>query len=214
MDDCREIAATRGSISLQAAVEEDAVVAVLPGQRVTPTAGVTYRRRRLSEEERRDGRTGPLGAVLECATSLPSADALAVSDASLRDAAVLPEELRDAAGSFHGHGATDLRRVARWADGRSANAFDSGLRRYLLVAGVRGLVPQRVIASDGFFAQVDLADPERRVAIEADGYQVQGQRGRFAADLRRHDELAALGWVTLRFAWSTSCSGRNGWSAR
>ncbi|WP_380164449.1 DUF559 domain-containing protein [Jannaschia sp. R86511] len=180
---------------------DDAVVAVLPGQRVTPVQGVTYRRRGLSADERRAGRTGPLATVLECAASLPFVDALAVADAALRDGSVLREELEDAASVFHGHGAADVRRVARHADARAANAFESGLRGHLLLAGVRGLVPQHVVTGPGFFAQVDLADPARRVAIEADGFEVHGRRAQLAADLQRHDELLVLGWVTLRFAW-------------
>ena len=179
---------------------DDAVVAVLPGQRVDPLPAVTYRRRRLDPVERREGRTSPLATVVDCATSLPFVDALAVADAALRDR-VLPEELHDAALRFRGHGAADLRRVARHADGRAANALESGLRGHLVLAGVRGFTPQHVVTGPGVFAQVDLADPARRVAIEADGFEVHGGRRRFAADLQRHDELAALGWVTLRFAW-------------
>lgn len=139
--------------------------------------------------------------MVDCATSLPFVDALAVADAAVRDGSLLLDELTHAAQTFHGHGAADLRRVARHADGRATNAFASGLPGHLLLAGVRGLVPQHVIASDGFFAQVDLAAPSRRVAIEADGFEVHGRRRQFVVDLQRHDELAALGWVTLRFAW-------------
>ncbi len=180
---------------------EDAVVAVLPGQRLDPHPGVTYRRRRLSASERREGRTSPLATVVGCATSLPFVDALAVADAALRDGSVLVEELRHEAAGFRGHGAADLRRVARHADARAANAFESGLRGHLLLAGVEGLVPQHVITGPGVLAVVDLAVPHRRVAIEADGYAVHGQRRQFTLDLKRHSELGAIGWVTLRFAW-------------
>ncbi len=50
--------------------QERVVVAVLPGQRLQPRPGVTYRRRRLDPEERRQGRTGPVATVVECAASL------------------------------------------------------------------------------------------------------------------------------------------------
>lgn len=179
----------------------DVVVGVLPGQRVAALPAVTYRRLRLSSSERRHGRTSPLATVVGCATSLPFVDALAVADAALREGSVLADELQHEAAASRGHGAADLRRVARHADGRAQNAFESGLRGHLLLAGVRGLVPQHVITGTGVFAAVDLAVPHRRVAIEADGHTVHGQRRRFALDLQRHDELAALGWVTLRFAW-------------
>ncbi|MGJ7439575.1 DUF559 domain-containing protein [Aquipuribacter sp. MA13-6] len=180
---------------------DDVVVAVLPGQRVDPLPGVTYRRLRLDADERRAGRTSALATVVDCATSLPFVDSLAVADAALRDGSVLVAELQDVADGFRGRGAADLRRVARHADARAANAFESRLRGHLLLAGVKGLVPQHVVTAPGFLAAVDLAVPERRVAIEADGYEVHGTRRQFALDLQRHDELAALGWTTLRFAW-------------
>jgi very-short-patch-repair endonuclease len=180
---------------------DDAVVAVLPGQRISPRPAVTYRRRSLTARERREGRTGALLTVVDCATSLPFVDALAVADAALRERSLEPVALRDAALTFRGRGAADLRRVARHADGRAANAFESGLRGHLLLAGLRTFQPQHVITGDGFFAQVDLADPDRMVALEADGFETHGGRRQLAADLCRHDELAALGWVTLRFAW-------------
>jgi very-short-patch-repair endonuclease len=94
-----------------------------------------------------------------------------------------------------------VRQVARHADARAANAFESGLRGHLIQARFTGFVPQHVITGPGVLACVDLADPGRRIAIEADGYSVHGDRRSFARDLQRHDELAALGWVTLRFAW-------------
>lgn len=97
---------------------DGAVVAVLPGQRVDPVAGVTYLRRRLSAEERREGRTDPLTTVADCATSLPFVDALAVADAALRSGQVQHEELLELAAASHGHGVADLRRVARHADPR------------------------------------------------------------------------------------------------
>ena len=180
---------------------EDAVVAVLPGQRVTSRPGVVYRRRALNADERREGRTGQLHTLVDCATSLPFVDALAVADAALRGGSVLKQELLAAARTFRAPGARDVRRVAQHADGRAANAFESGLRGHLLLAGLRTFQPQHIIAGPWFFARVDLADPDRRVALEADGFATHGGRRQLAADLRRHNELAALGWVTLRFAW-------------
>ena len=187
--------------SVRGQPRDGVVVAVLPGQRIDPVAGVRYRRRRLSADERREGRTGPLATVVDCATSLPFVDGLAVADAALRSGLLLDAELSGAAATFRGHGAADLRRVARYADHRAANAFESGLRGHLVLAGFTRFVPQHVVSEPGFFAVVDLADPDRRVALEADGWSVHGDRRAFATDLQRHDELAALGWVTLRFAW-------------
>lgn len=176
-------------------------VAVVPGQRVQPRPGVRYRRRRLDQAERAAGRTGPCRTVLDCAASASFVDALAVADAALRSGQVLPEELVGAAEACRGHGAARVRQVARHADARAANAFESGLRGHLIQARFTGFVPQHVITGPGLLVCVDLADPERRIAVEADGFSVHGGRRSFARDLQRHDELAALGWVTLRFAW-------------
>ncbi len=176
-------------------------VAVRPGRPVPRQPGVSYHRYAASTDERRDGRTAPLRTVLRCAATLPFVEGLVVADSALRSGDVLPQELQEAATAHRGHGASAVRRVARWADHRAANAFESGLRGHLLDAGFCCFVPQHVVTGPGFLAVVDLADPERRIAVEADGFEVHGRRRQLALDLRRHDELAALGWVTLRFAW-------------
>ena len=176
-------------------------VAVPPGRAVQRQPGVRLHRLDVTSDERRHGRTDPLRTVLRCAATLPFVEALVVADSALRSGDVLAEELHDAARLFTGHGAHQVRRVAERADARSANAFESALRGHLIEAGFTSFVPQHVITGPGFLAVVDLADPERRVAVEADGFQVHGERKQLAKDLRRHDELAALGWVTLRFAW-------------
>lgn len=146
--------------------------------------------------------TDPVRTVLDCAATMPLPEALAVADSALRIGRAQHAELVAPGGRRRGPGCGAARDVARLADERSANAFESALRGHLLLAGIDSFVPQHVIAADGVFAQVDLADPERKVALEADGYAVHGDRRRFARDLRRHDELATLGWLTLRFAWS------------
>lgn len=176
-------------------------VAVPHGLVVPAQTGVRYRRRAIGLQERAAGRTDPLRTLVDCAAGLPFVDGLAVADAALRSGQVAHLDLLHAAAGHHGHGAAAVRRVARYADARADNALESGVRGYLLTAGFAGFVPQHIITGPGVFARVDLADPERRVAIETDGYAVHGDRRRFALDLGRHDELAALGWVTLRFAW-------------
>jgi very-short-patch-repair endonuclease len=50
-------------------------------------------------------------------------------------------------------------------------------------------------------ARVDFAYPERRLAIEVDGYEVHGTARAMEADHDRHNRLVAAGWVVLRFTW-------------
>lgn len=176
-------------------------VAVPLGRAVRPQPGVRLHRVDVTPGERSRGRTDPVRTVLRCAATLPFVEALVVADSALRSGDVRPEELADSAQAFTGHGVREVGRVVRWTDPRSANAFESALRGHLIAAGVTSFVPQHVVTGPGFLAVVDLADPRRRVALEADGFTVHGTRQQLARDLRRHDELAALGWVTLRFAW-------------
>jgi very-short-patch-repair endonuclease len=167
----------------------------------------------LSDAEREAGVTSPVRTVLDCARTLPFDEALAVADSALRSGDVLPDELDAAARTCRSPGVRRAREILRHADARAANPFESALRAVVLQAGLTGFIPQLVIAEDGLFACVDLGDPDRRVAFEADGYGVHGTRAAFAKDLARHDELQSEGWVTRRFAYEHVLY-RQGWVAR
>ena len=112
-------------------------------------------------------------------------------------------------------GVARARRVLGHADARAANPFESALRAIVLETGLRGFVPQLVVAEDGLFACVDLGDPDRRVALEADGYTVHGDRRAFAVDLARHDELqtARVGHPAVRVR-ARATDDRPGWPSR
>ncbi|WP_336921656.1 hypothetical protein [Aquipuribacter sp. SD81] len=155
----------------------------------------------LDEAELAAGVTSPLRTVLDCARTLPLPAALAVADSALRAGHVRREELCALADVTRTTGAVAARRVVRLADGRAANPFESALRAVVLGTGLRGFIPQLVVTGPGLLAVVDLGDPDRRVALEADGYGVHGTRRAFARDLARHDELQAAGWLTRRFAF-------------
>jgi very-short-patch-repair endonuclease len=49
--------------------------------------------------------------------------------------------------------------------------------------------------------EVDFALPNERIVIEVDGWATHGTRARFEQDRRRDADLAAAGWVVLRFTW-------------
>ncbi|MFC5380345.1 hypothetical protein [Aquipuribacter nitratireducens] len=176
---------------------------------VPPTAsrlvpgGATLRWGRLSSHERRDGVTDPLRTVLDCARTLPVPDALAVADSALRRGDVRRRDLRRAVEELAGRRSGRARLVLTHASSRAANAFESGLRGWCLVAGRRSLQPQVEIRSrHGDVAVVDLADVDAGVVLEADGYDTHGTRRAFALDLARHDWLQTDGWATRRFAWT------------
>jgi len=61
------------------------------------------------------------------------------------------------------------------------------------------VVPQYPIADIGY---ADLADPDLRLAIEADSYEFHAGRGAFRADVHRYNAFVRDGWVVLRFLWA------------
>jgi very-short-patch-repair endonuclease len=155
----------------------------------------------LPAHDVRAGATSPLRTVLDCARTLPFTQALAVADSALRRRLVTADELLVRARATQGAGRDAVLDVARAADGRAANAFESALRAVVLVAGPTGFRPQVLLRGHGFAARVDLGDPRRRIALEADSFAWHGDRAALARDCRRYDELVARGWLVLRFAW-------------
>ncbi|WP_380163833.1 hypothetical protein [Jannaschia sp. R86511] len=176
-------------------------LAVPRGRRHPDRAGTRWAATALDADEQHLGVTSPVRTVLHCARTLPFAAGLAVADSALRSGLVTHDELAHVAASTRAPGILRARRVVREADERAANPFESALRAVVLQVGLRGFVPQLVVTGRGLFACVDLGDPDRRVAFEADGYGVHGTRRAFAADLARHDDLQGEGWVTRRFAY-------------
>ena len=145
--------------------------------------------------------TPVLRTVLDCATLLPFPEALAVADGALRLRFINRRELLAGAEATRGPGRARRLRVARHADGRADNPFESCLRGIVLDSGTTGFVPQLEIRTAGAVVHVDLGDPERRIVIEADSFAHLRGRADLARDCRRYDELVADSWRLLRFAW-------------
>ena len=49
--------------------------------------------------------------------------------------------------------------------------------------------------------RVDFAFPDRRLAIEVDGYEHHASLDAFQRDRARQNDLVAAGWTVLRFTW-------------
>lgn len=162
---------------------------------------IRWHHRSLTAGERRDHVTTPLRTVIDCARDLPLPEAVAVADAALRSGQVGPSELVAAGQAYRGRAAARVRHVAARADSRAANPFESALRATLWDVPELSLTPQYEVQGDGFFARVDLADVELRIAVEADSYEFHGSPERFAADRRRYAELTARDWLVLPFGF-------------
>lgn len=92
-----------------------------------------------------------------------------------RRAAQLIETAADLAASTAERKATSLLRAANLA----------GWRLHYVVGG----------------CEVDIAFPERRVAIEVDGWAWHQDTARFQRDRQRQNSLVLAGWTVLRFTW-------------
>jgi very-short-patch-repair endonuclease len=128
--------------------------------------------------------------LTELATRLPMAELLVLADAALRTGRLDGLEYLDHPSFRH-------------ANGLSESAFESRVRAELLSAGLPPPQLQYEVRHDGrFVARVDLAWPERRLAVEADGAETHVGSAALRYDLQRQNALIAAGWTPLRFTWS------------
>ena len=182
------------------ALPADVHVTVAHGRRPRPQEGVVLHFTR-EPERRGDLRTSPLRTVLDCAAALPFREALAVADSAVSMRLVSRTELLDAALRLRGPHRQARLRVARAADGRADNPFESSLRAVTLGLGLTDLEPQHEVTVGGVTRHVDLGDPARRIALEADSFAHHGTRYGLVRDCERYDELVSHGWTVLRFAY-------------
>ncbi|MCM3845278.1 DUF559 domain-containing protein [Pseudonocardia sp. DR1-2] len=81
---------------------------------------------------------------------------------------------------------------------RADSVAERRMMRLLREAGVTGWVHGHRFGP----WTLDLAFPERRLAIEVDGWAWHVDAERFAADRRKGNALGTAGWVLLRFTWA------------
>lgn len=100
-------------------------------------------------------------------------------------------------------GAPQLRAItADMADGAQSEAERLAVK-ILQEMGVTGWVTQHEITlPDGSRAVIDIAFPERLIAIEVDGRAFHTDAARFERDRRRQNMLVQYGWTVLRFTWT------------
>jgi very-short-patch-repair endonuclease len=144
--------------------------------------------------------TSPVRTVIDCCLDLPFDEALAVFDSSWR-AGLKPREVQLAAIKLPRRQRDRVLAVARAADPRAANPFESVLRAIAMSVSGLSLEPQVVVQDSTFWARVDLADESLRIAIEAESFEFHGSRKAFDRDCRRYNALVVRGWLVLRFSW-------------
>lgn len=156
----------------------------------------------LAPDDRRSpGLTSPLRTLTDCLTTCPFDVALAVADSALRHETVSAGSLVAAANGLRGPGSGAARRVARLADGRAANPFESVLRATVTDIPGLCLVPQSWITEADFQVRPDLVDADLRLVLEADSHTWHSSREALRRDCRRYNALVLRGWTVLRFTW-------------
>ena len=160
--------------------------------------GVDVRWFNLHEDDIRDGVTTPLRTIVDCARTEPFDVALAVADSALRAGEVTARQILVEAEASPRTGRPAALRVARAADGRAANPFESALRA--ICEGVPGLKvePQQWIERIG---RVDLLCRRNNLVIEAESWEFHGDKVAFARDVRRYTAFVRLGYAVVRFTW-------------
>ncbi|CAN7477541.1 hypothetical protein LJR027_003058 [Terrabacter sp. LjRoot27] len=146
-------------------------------------------------------RTSPLRTVMDCATTLPFDEALAVADSALRSRRLTQADLLMAAERLPGRGRDAALEVAWFARERPANAFESMIRAVSLdVPGLR-LVPQVRLLVGGRRIRPDLVDRELRLVVEGDSREFHTSERAIDADCWRYDELVLDDWLVIRVSW-------------
>jgi very-short-patch-repair endonuclease len=177
-------------------------VSVPTGVQFGPVAGLRVRRMYLPDDH--VTQLGPfrfttgLRTALDIARGEPLLDAVPALDVLLARGAVGWRELRQAGAALSGvRGARRARQATALADPRAESPPESRLRVLLTLAGLPA-VPQYTVRDEAgtFVARVDLAFPDRRIAVEYDGLW-HAEPGQFGRDRRRLNRLVAAGWIVL-----------------
>lgn len=113
-------------------------------------------------------------------------------------------------------GTATVRKVLRRMDPALEPAesdLETLLMQVLRTHGVEPPVRQHPVRILGRDFRIDVAYPDRRIAIESDGFTDHGLRSSFEDDRERQNLLALEGWTVLRFTWRQIC-GQPEWVAR
>ncbi len=138
---------------------------------------------------------------IDCAKSMPFDEALAIADSALRHGHLTKLRLLQLAEQVPSVGRAQCLRVAREADGRADNPFESVLRAIALDIPGLHLEPQAEIDEAGWCGRPDLVDRERRIVVEAESFEFHGRRKALKKDCARYNALVVRGWFVLRFTW-------------
>jgi very-short-patch-repair endonuclease len=152
--------------------------------------------------------TRPARTLLDLASVLPGPVLSAAYDDAVVRKLVTPAQAREALATSGGRGrpgTTAFRLLLEDDDrSRSESRLELRLQRLLVRGGLPEPVRQVPLTVPGHGAiRVDLAYPDLRIAIEADGRSEHERRQQADQDARRDAALTAMGWASMRFRFRT-----------
>lgn len=163
------------------------------------TSGLVTRWSTVPDEDLHDGRvTTPLRTVIDCLRWLPEPDALCVIDSALRARRVSRPEVIAALEAGPQFARPKALRIARMADGRAANPFESVLRWVSSSVDGLDLDPQGDVSGIG---HGDLVDRHLGLVIEAESHEFHTDKAAFRRDCRRYTAMVRAGWRVIRFVY-------------
>ncbi|MGY1814281.1 endonuclease domain-containing protein [Blastococcus sp. SYSU D00820] len=178
-------------------VRDDVELVLPPHAHPRRVPGVRVRRLGLAPADVRvrDGVrvTAPEPTALRVAALLPADEAVVAID-RLAVARVVDLAALRARAAVPGAASRHVRAACARADGLAESPQETRLRLLIGAGRLPAPVAQYVVRdAAGFVARVDLAWPDRRVAVEYDGAW-HAEDGQFARDRRRLNRLQAAGW--------------------
>lgn len=131
-------------------------------------------------------------------------DATRMADRALQRGWITGGDLHDRLRRYPGRtGNGALRRISTTLGDGAAAESERLLHRILRSRRIEGWQPNYGLWAGGeLVAVLDVAFPDRRVAVEVDGYAFHSDVDDFRRDRRRQNRLVELGWTVLRFTWA------------
>lgn len=146
----------------------------------------------------------PSAAMIDILRLLPEPEArqLCHRAAQVLGHAPVAELLSAATLELNGRiGAAQLRCLAAELDEGAHSEAERLLIRLLTESGITGFLANYKVRLRHRLAEVDVAFPEFRLAIEVDGMAWHTSPKSFQEDRSRQNDLIAAGWTVLRFTW-------------
>jgi very-short-patch-repair endonuclease len=178
--------------------DDEVELTVPPSWHPRRTRGIRVRRATLpsAHVQRRHGVSvsTPAATAVRLAASLPGDNGVVAVDRLVVAGLTRLDEVRCLAEGARGPGSARAREVCARADGLAESPQETRLRLLVVRSQLPSPVAQFVVRDGGrFVARVDLAWPDRKIALEYDGLW-HAEPGQFARDRRRLNRLHAAGW--------------------